>query len=68
MAAEREMQKESERRHEKVVRHNEKAKEVSLAVFKARSSGSSSRSDSCTSKDTIDGKPEFHSRSEHCLL
>jgi len=64
------MQKEAERQQEKVVRDNEKAKGVIMALSRAHSSGSCSRSDSdsCTSKGTTDVKAEFHNQSEHCLL
>jgi hypothetical protein len=63
-----EMQKEAERRQEKLVRDNEEAKEARMAISQAYSSGSCSSSSSCTSKSTVAEKHEFHNSFRPCLI
>jgi hypothetical protein len=46
------MQKEAEKQHKKLVRDNEKAKEVRMALARAYGSHSCSCSDKCSSKCT----------------
>ncbi|KIM96250.1 hypothetical protein OIDMADRAFT_148674 [Oidiodendron maius Zn] len=55
--AERNVQKEAEKRHKKLVRDNEKAKEARMALLQAYDSRSCLSSDTCSSKSTAAEKP-----------
>jgi hypothetical protein len=51
------VQKEAEKRHKKLVRDNEKAKEARMALLQAYGSHSCLSSDTCSSKSTAAEKP-----------
>ena len=55
--AERNVQKEAEKRHKKLVRDNEKAKEARMALLQSYDSNSCLSSDTCSSKRTAAEKP-----------